>query len=49
MSPSEFWSLHPTEFWWLVEANRPVKMYGDMTEDQVRQIYEETYGDRESR
>lgn len=32
------------QFWWLAEFKRPVKMYGSMTEDQVRQIYEETYG-----
>jgi hypothetical protein len=33
------------EFWWLVAARRPRRMYGDMSEDDVRQIYEETYGD----
>ncbi len=44
MSPSEFWRLHPAEFWWLVAASRPVKMYGKMTEHEVRAIYEATYG-----
>lgn len=37
--------MTPTEYWWLAEANKPKRMYGDMTEDEVRQIYEETYGD----
>jgi hypothetical protein len=44
VTPGEFWALHPTEFWWLAEAHRPVKMYGSMSEDDVAQIYEETYG-----
>jgi hypothetical protein len=30
--------------WWLVEAAQPVRMYGSMTEDEVREIYEEAYG-----
>lgn len=36
--------MHPTEFWWWVEAKKPVKMYGNKTEAQVARIYEETYG-----
>ena len=44
VSPAEFWSLHPTEFWWLLEAKRPARMYGSMTETEVREIYHETYG-----
>jgi hypothetical protein len=36
--------MSPAELWWLIEAKQPVKMYGSMTEDEVRQIYEETYG-----
>jgi hypothetical protein len=23
ISPSEFWGMHPTEFWWLAEAKAP--------------------------
>jgi hypothetical protein len=23
LSPSEFWALHPTEFWWIAEAKAP--------------------------
>jgi hypothetical protein len=23
LSPSEFWSLHPQEFWWIVESKAP--------------------------
>lgn len=45
MTPAEFWRLHPIEFYWLADMNRPKRMYGQMTEDEVRQIYEETYGD----
>lgn len=37
--------MHPTEFWWLVEVYSPIKMYGSMTESEVEQLYEETYGD----
>lgn len=33
-----------TEMWWYIEARRPVRMYGDMTEHEVKAIYEETYG-----
>lgn len=44
MRPKDFWRLTPTEFWWLVEANKPVKMYGKMTEYEVKAIYEEAYG-----
>ncbi|MCB1476653.1 MAG: phage tail assembly chaperone [Rhodobiaceae bacterium] len=43
MRPAEFWALTPTEFWWLVEANRPVKMYFDMTETEVAAIYAKAY------
>lgn len=44
MTPSQFWAMHPTEIHWVLEAIRPVKMYGNMTEDEVAEIYEETYG-----
>lgn len=27
------------------EANRPPKMYGRLSEAEVREIYDETYGD----
>ncbi|MGE0602233.1 MAG: phage tail assembly chaperone [Xanthobacteraceae bacterium] len=47
LSPSEFWRLHPTEFWWLVDSRKPAKRYGSMTEDQVAELYEDTYGDRD--
>lgn len=42
--PSEFWALHPIEFYWLMEAKRPTKMYGSMTEAEVAEIYDEAYG-----
>ena len=35
--------MTPAEFWWLYEVKRPKKMYGSMTEDDVRTIYEEDY------
>ncbi len=44
MRPKDFWALTPREFWWLIDANKPVKMYGNMSEDLVAEIYEETYG-----
>ena len=36
--------MTPRELWWFIEAKTPAKMYGSMTEAEVRQIYEETYG-----
>jgi hypothetical protein len=27
-----------------MEAKKPVRMYGDLTEDQVREIYQDAYG-----
>ncbi len=39
--------MDPQEFWWWVEAKRPPKMYGKMTEAEVEEIYEETYGPKE--
>lgn len=46
MRTVDFWALHPKEFNWLVDATRPVKMYGSMTEDQVAAEYERVYGDK---
>jgi hypothetical protein len=51
MRPAEFWRLTPAEFWWLMEAHKPVKIYGkriQMTEAEVAEIYAETYGDPQS-
>jgi hypothetical protein len=36
--------MQPIELWWLIEARKPVRMYGRMTEDEVEEIYFETYG-----
>lgn len=44
MRPKDFWRLSPEEFWWLVSAKRPAKMYGSMSEAEVAEIYAETYG-----
>ena len=47
MTAEQFWSLSPTEFWWWVEARTPKPTWGDkhpMSEDEVRDIYEDAYG-----
>lgn len=41
ISPRDFWSLHPDEFWWISAAKKPVKTYGKMTEAEVEEIYED--------
>lgn len=46
MRPVDFWSLHPTEFYWLLDAKRPRKTYaGGMSEAVVEELYEEAYGE----
>lgn len=47
MTRTEFWQLHPVELHWLLDAKKPVKMYGDMTELEVALLYEETFGSDE--
>lgn len=47
MRPADFWRLTPAEFWLMVEAKKPVKMYGNLTEHQVAALYEEAYGSPE--
>lgn len=32
VSPSEFWALSPGEFWWLVDAHKPVVVVDDKEE-----------------
>jgi hypothetical protein len=48
MAPSEFWRLTMYEFFLIWKAREPVKIYGSgkgaMTETEVREIYEKTYG-----
>jgi hypothetical protein len=45
MRRDEFWASDPVELWWLVESKKePPKYAGGMTEEQVRQIWEEDYG-----
>jgi len=41
---TEFWTMHPTELWWLIESKRPRRMFGKMTEAEVEAIYEDEYG-----
>jgi len=33
--------MHPTEFYWLLEAKKPQKMYGPFTEEQAEELYQE--------
>jgi hypothetical protein len=40
MLPETFWSMSPLEFWWMVDARRPSKKYGTLTEAEVEEIYE---------
>lgn len=44
MRPKDFWRLSREEFEWLVDAKKPVKMYGKMTESEVAEIYNDAYG-----
>ncbi len=37
--------MRPIEFWWQLEARKAPVMYGDMTEQEVAEIYEEAYPD----
>jgi len=32
--------MHPTDLFWLIDAKRPPKMYGSLTEDDVAEIHE---------
>lgn len=36
MTPSEFWKLHPQEFWWLFEAMMPPK--GETPHEEVQAL-----------
>lgn len=33
--------MHPVELWWLLDARRPVRMYGDLTESDVSELYDQ--------
>lgn len=41
IQPSEFWEMHPWEFWQLAEFYRVPKDYGNLTEEEVLELYEE--------
>lgn len=47
MKPKVFWRLTIDELFWLLDAWRPVRMYGDMPESEVAAIYDEDYGSEE--
>lgn len=36
--------MHPTEFWWMYDARRPVKKYGSMTEPEMAELHEQLKG-----
>lgn len=40
VSRTEFWSMHPVEVFWLIDARMPKKTYaGGMSEDEVADIH----------
>lgn len=46
MSPSEFWRLHPTEFFWQAEAHKArldaqKKAKGTITEDEATEMLDD--------
>jgi hypothetical protein len=45
LTPEQFWGLTVSELWWTIEAVRPERTFGRMSEAEVEQIYAETYGD----
>ena len=40
LTPDVFWRLHPLEFWWMLDARRPRKAYGDLNEEEVAEMYD---------
>lgn len=44
LSPDQFWRLTPREWWWLHDARQPPRMYGSLSEAEVAELYDETYG-----
>lgn len=44
-SPREFWSLSLEEYYWLLKARAPKRMYGGETEESVADLYQQTYGE----
>jgi len=41
MKPEQFWRLHPRESGWLVDARRPKKTYGSLSEQEVAELHED--------
>ena len=37
--------MSPREMWWLMEAKIPPKMYGSLSEAEISDLYDRTYGD----
>jgi hypothetical protein len=44
VTPRDFWHMHPQEVFWLIDAKKPVKMFGNMTEDEAEELYRQQYG-----
>lgn len=46
MTPSEFWRLHPTEYFWLLEMNLPKRFakLKHFSDAEIEEIYEQDYG-----
>jgi len=38
LAPAQFWALAPVEFWWQVDARRPRKSYGSLTEADMDEM-----------
>jgi hypothetical protein len=40
--------MHPTEFFWLMDAKTPPKMYGNLTQQDVDELYEFAFGQKDT-
>lgn len=45
MRPKDFWRLTAREWWWLHDARKAGRMYGSLTEAEVKELYDSTYGE----
>jgi uncharacterized membrane protein len=41
---NEFWTLHPQEVYWLIDAKKQPVYYGDLSEEEAKELYEAQYG-----
>lgn len=40
----EFWTLHPQEVFWLIDAKKQPVYYGNLSEEEAKACYEEVKG-----